>query len=121
MVGMFAAEFKRQMQIQREKREAIVVDVQKLRERWQWGYKSRFGIEPDALNAMLKATDGKCSICQRLFSTREPVLDHCHATGEIRDMLCIRCNSGLGMFRDDAHSMRRAAEYIEHHHKKHNL
>lgn len=35
-----------------------------------------------------------------------------HGTGEIRGLLCVRCNNALGLFREDADLLRRAARYV---------
>ena len=40
-------------------------------------------------------------------------LDHCHATGNPRALLCHNCNRGLGLFQDSPDYLRRAAEYLE--------
>ncbi len=65
-------------------------------------------------NAQLKRQNGKCSICgQPPKRGRLLVVDHDHATGEIRALLCDMCNYGLGMFKDDPELMRTAAKYIE--------
>jgi hypothetical protein len=42
-------------------------------------------------------------------------IDHCHATGRVRGVLCRRCNMMLGMATDDPELLRKAAAYIEHH------
>lgn len=39
-------------------------------------------------------------------------VDHDHATGEIRGLLCGRCNSGLGMLRDSPELMTNAILYL---------
>lgn len=67
-------------------------------------------------NAKLEEQEGRCALC----GTTEPssrnglmLPDHCHTTGRLRKLLCMPCNSGLGMFRDDPVLLREAAEYVE--------
>ncbi|WDH80177.1 endonuclease domain-containing protein [Microbacterium esteraromaticum] len=40
-------------------------------------------------------------------------LDHDHATGAWRGVLCQRCNQAIGMFRDNPQLLRLAADYVE--------
>lgn len=52
-----------------------------------------------------------CQICGK--STRYLVIDHDHATGLMRGVLCMGCNSGLGMFKESPERLREAATYLE--------
>lgn len=54
--------------------------------------------------------NGKCAICKRLML--KPVLDHCHATMEVRGLLCSACNVGLGQFQDDPKLLLDAVRYL---------
>ena len=40
-------------------------------------------------------------------------IDHCHETKKIRGVLCTRCNTGLGLFKDNTKVMRIAIQYLE--------
>jgi hypothetical protein len=45
-------------------------------------------------------------------------LDHDHETGSTRQMLCQRCNHGLGLFRYDPGLLQTAALYVEGHRER---
>ena len=47
-----------------------------------------------------------CGSCQRLS------IDHDHNTGQVRGLLCSKCNTALGMVNDDVPRMLSLAEYI---------
>lgn len=66
----------------------------------------RYGLTRGSLRSMPKV----CAICGS--SDRRMVIDHDHDTGAIRGVLCSQCNSGLGMFGDDAERILVAAQYI---------
>jgi hypothetical protein len=74
-----------------------------------------FGITVADYNAMLEEQGGGCAICGRQDASqakRRLHVDHDHATGAIRGLLCHGCNVGLGSFRDDPARLERAAEYL---------
>ena len=57
------------------------------------------GITMMEYDQMLKGQDGVCAICGETGSTRFSLaIDHDHATGDIRALLCNSCNQGLGRF-----------------------
>lgn len=81
----------------------------------------RYGITEEDYQRMHAAQDGKCFICDspesaRLKGTLKRLgVDHCHTQGHVRRLLCTKCNTGLGMFRDRPELLRRAADYLEEH------
>jgi hypothetical protein len=54
---------------------------------------------------------GACEICGDVFK-KTPHLDHDHATGKFRGWLCAKCNTGLGLFRDDCDLLACAISYL---------
>jgi hypothetical protein len=75
-----------------------------------------YKLEPDAFKAMWDKQGGQCPVCAvALVEGRGQVgchVDHCHTTGRVRGLLCGRCNSGLGMLRDDPTLLERGAAYL---------
>lgn len=63
------------------------------------------------------AQDGRCAICGATDARRRKSdrlnVDHDHATGAFRGLLCDPCNNGLGRFDDDPDRLRKAADYLE--------
>lgn len=70
----------------------------------------RYGITVDQYHSMLDEQDGHCAVCP---SDVRLVVDHCHDSGEVRGILCDRCNVALGAARDDATTLRALAEYLD--------
>lgn len=74
----------------------------------------RFGITSADYYAMLADQNGVCGICKKPELRRKRLsVDHCHATGKVRGLLCQPCNLSLGLFNDSADNLRSAAEYLE--------
>jgi len=74
----------------------------------------RYGLTPPDYAAMLKQQSGRCAICEEPErANRRLSVDHCHANGQVRGLLCRDCNVGIGALGDDPDVLRRAAEYLE--------
>lgn len=68
----------------------------------------RYGLGQPQVDAMYFQQGGACAIC----GSPEPRnVDHCHATGRVRGLLCDRCNAGLA-FIEDAGWLRKAKRYL---------
>lgn len=76
--------------------------------------RQEFDMTPDEYAELLAAQDGRCAICMAMPRTRRLAVDHDHKTGEVRGLLCTRCNHKvLGAARENPSILRRAAEYLE--------
>lgn len=72
-----------------------------------------YGLTREELRLLLEQHD-RCAICGTDgWGKKGPQVDHCHATGRVRGILCLNCNNGLGRFGDDPARLRAAAAYLE--------
>lgn len=78
----------------------------------------QYGLTLTQWEEMVSQQENKCKICG--CDGRDSIhgrlhIDHCHATGDVRGLLCGICNTSLGGFRDDPALLRAAADYLERH------
>lgn len=70
---------------------------------------------------MIALQGNKCAICgseetdKRRGKLRALAVDHDHETGKVRGLLCGACNKGIGLLKDDAEILRKAAAYLDKH------
>lgn len=83
----------------------------------------RYGLDAEDLLRLLDRQEGLCAIkgCNKRISfdsvdkCDKPHVDHNHVTGEVRGLLCLTCNTGLGMFGDSPDLLVAAREYLLRH------
>lgn len=66
---------------------------------------------------MIESQQGTCAICKKIGLKRKNwshglVVDHSHKTGQIRKLLCDKCNKGLGQFDDNPELLIQASKYL---------
>lgn len=76
--------------------------------------KKHYGLTLAQYDLMVLEQGGKCAIC----GARPPAggylaVDHCHATGKVRGLLCGGRNSALGKLGDNAAGLERALAYLQ--------
>ena len=83
------------------------------RKRW-------YGLEHDDYLKMLEKQNNVCAICCKPESVVNPSgetkplsVDHDHATGKVRGLLCSACNQAIGLFKDDIKTLQSAILYLE--------
>jgi hypothetical protein len=81
-----------------------------------WKLRTSYGLSVDDYENMTAAQGGVCAICgESNPSGRRLAVDHNHATGAVRKLLCATCNTALGQMRDNPDLLRKAADYLEAH------
>lgn len=75
-----------------------------------------YGITEEEYENLLKYQDNKCAICGTTdWGRPSPCIDHNHKTGEVRGLLCNRCNRTLGLANDSFDLLNLMVEYLKKH------
>ena len=77
--------------------------------------RKKYGIGVEEYDALLEKQGGVCAICgvNENYSSWYFAVDHDHLTGEVRGLLCNKCNSAIGQLKDDPALIRKALAYLE--------
>lgn len=81
--------------------------------------KTKYGLTLEQLHKELELQEGLCKICKRQISfdatekANKPHVDHNHNTLQFRGLLCLTCNTGLGMFGDNPNLLDIASNYLK--------
>lgn len=78
------------------------------------GYVKKYGITIAQFDELFLSQGSRCAICW----CDEPgkngwQVDHCHTNGNVRGILCHRCNMALGLLKDNPNMLRIAVGYLE--------
>jgi hypothetical protein len=84
--------------------------------------KCQHNVSLDVYKVKLDSQNGLCAICYKaptrqsnLGTMRTLCLDHCHKTGQIRDLLCDNCNTAVGLLKDDIKIANNLVNYLIKH------
>ena len=84
--------------------------------------KTRYGISKEEYLKKLEHQNYKCAICNKDCSENirngkviALSVDHHHITKKVRDLLCHKCNSALGLFQDNSDIIIKASQYLIKH------
>lgn len=91
-----------------------------VKSRWAKNISKKFNLSVKDYEKMLTLQNNACAICAKpeksiLKSVRrvkQLAVDHCHASGRIRGLLCAKCNTFLGLANDDPAVLHSAIEYL---------
>ena len=73
-------------------------------------YRRIYGLPDELAKQLANNREGVCQICGE---TKFLVVDHCHASGVVRGLLCQQCNSVLGYAKDKINVLQNAIKYLQ--------
>ena len=71
-----------------------------------------YGMTYSELERMTERQGGRCAICNRPPRQRALDVDHCHATGKVRGLLCSSCNRLIGFADEDVGRLVAVIRYL---------
>jgi hypothetical protein len=81
---------------------------------------AKYGLNAEQYDALNEEQSGLCAICRRPERKHHQngrlnslAVDHCHATGKVRGLLCNTCNRGIGLLGEDPALLAVALAYLE--------
>jgi len=84
--------------------------------------RKKYGITLKQYNKMLKSQNNCCAICgkpeeekEKNKSIRKLAIDHDHKTGNVRGLLCGKCNKGIGLLQGNIKILINATKYLIQH------
>jgi len=86
-----------------------------LEKQYEYNLKRYYGINIEQYNDLFSKQEGKCSICNKHQTTlkNKLVVDHDHATGEIRGLLCKKCNVMIGFAEENIEILENTINYLK--------
>ena len=77
-----------------------------------------YGITYNDYKDMYAEQNGECAICKSHYTlegykSEKLHVDHCHSTGKVRGLLCHKCNTALGLLKDNTQNLLNAIDYIK--------
>ena len=73
---------------------------------------AKHGASTERYAQLLVGQCNACAICKGPFLDKTPHIDHCHATGQLRGLLCRQCNLVLGFSKDAEATLFAAVDYL---------
>lgn len=87
------------------------------KEAYKWrNIKNTYDLTKEQFFDMLEEQDNKCGLCNEPFLSlgkNHLHIDHCHETNQVRSLLCMKCNVGLGMLGDNVEGLTKALAYVK--------
>lgn len=74
----------------------------------------KYGLTQEQYDQLLMDQDGRCRVCRTDYpGVKGWCIDHCHSSGRVRGLLCMRCNTVLGLVNENPATLRMLADFLE--------
>lgn len=83
-------------------------------QRKKWMLNRLYGLSVEQFMEMLSNQGGVCGICGGVTLNKSLSVDHNHTTGQVRGLLCHRCNTAIGLLNEDVEIMYKVIKYLDH-------
>lgn len=77
-----------------------------------------YGLTIEQYNSLAEKQNHQCAICGAISIAERHgrlLIDHNHATGKVRELLCQSCNITLGASKENCERLRLCADYLDKH------
>ena len=74
--------------------------------------KKLYGLTKNDFFELLRDQNSTCAICGTAINRDNAHVDHCHNNGQVRGLLCSKCNQAIGLLQDSEVIIKKAAEYV---------
>lgn len=95
-----------------QRRQGDTKSLEQLQKQRDYALRWKYGITLAQFEQMQQEQSGKCKICQR--DDRDLYVDHCHASGIVRGLLCTQCNTAAGLIADSPETAQNMADYLRY-------
>lgn len=93
-----------------QRRQGNTKSLEQLQKQRDYALRWKYGITLAQFEQMHHEQNAKCKICNR--DDRELYVDHCHASGIVRGLLCTQCNTAAGLISDSPETAQSMADYL---------
>ena len=83
-----------------------------------YNLKSKYNLSREQYNELLITQNHKCAICsvdEKEVPKGKLVVDHCHETNTVRELLCHNCNVSIGLLKESITTLSKAISYLDKH------
>ena len=77
--------------------------------------KRKYNLSIEDYEALIETQNNSCKVCGTHAKNNikgKLYIDHCHTTNKVRGLLCMKCNSALGLLNDDKTLIQNLLDYL---------